>query len=121
MDAKTSPKLSLNAASLQGFPWYQVVGGSGEGEGSVLWPRDHTASGESLPRSPCLFIYKVVQKHFCSLQRAAVRLVNAKEPGRAPGTEKPFKQWYKWSVGPPRCRAAILWSIELQGPEGRNE
>ena len=83
MDAKTSPKLSLNAASLQGFPWYQVVGGSGEGEGSVLWPRDHTASGESLPRSPCLFIYKVVQKHFCSLQRAAVRLVNAKEPGRA--------------------------------------
>ena len=50
-----------------------------------------------------------------------MRLVNAKEPGRAPGTEKPFKQWYKWSVGLPHSRAAILWSIELQGPEGRNE
>lgn len=32
-----------------------------------------------------------------------------------PGMEKPFKQWYEWSVGLPSSRAAILRSIELQG------
>ena len=51
MDAKTSPKLSLNAASLQGCPRYQVAKGRVKVKGQFCGP------GATRPQvSPCLAV-----------------------------------------------------------------